>query len=620
MPHTVHGAITSRIDRLSPTQQLTVKVASVIGRVFAVVILRDVHPLREAVALHPVRRPDRHRAGQPDRARHPRARPQLPVQARDRPGGRLQPDAAVPAAAACTARWPSGTSGRAAATWPCWPTTGGWPRCRTRRSTTWSGPAPRPCGRAPTPRPSGSSPPCWRSTTTARAARPARAAAAGHARTPHAIRRARWEHQLGDAYLGLGQLAPEQEHLHAALALLGPPDPGQRPPAPGQAGLAGRPAAAQPGLAAAPGRPLPRGQGRPGGGGRGLRAPVPGRLPRQPAGPGGAPGGQGPEPGRGGRVAPRPRPGWPPPARSAPGCWPATGWPRPTCAAPSPPSKGPTTRRPGRGCCSRPPSTSSGSGAGRRSASTWRRRPRSCAGSATRGGWPRSPACASGSGTSRASCRPCAPLLAELDRLGRHSGDAQVRSWAVAGHAVVGLRTGDLEEAVGRAQPAPGTRARGHARPPARATGPGRSSCCGGPSSRPPARWSSATGSTCTPCSAEVALALWLDRRGRGERRRRAVAGHGRRGRRPPRPLRPGVPDRPAAGPAPPGPARLDRRPGRPGAAGLAGRPGRRRAARHALRAGAGPGHAGPPRGAGPAPGRPRAGARPLFEGWGSRT
>ena len=50
MPQTVHGAITSRIDRLSPTQQLTVKVASVIGRVFAVVILREIHPLREAVA------------------------------------------------------------------------------------------------------------------------------------------------------------------------------------------------------------------------------------------------------------------------------------------------------------------------------------------------------------------------------------------------------------------------------------------------------------------------------------------------------------------------------------------------------------------------------------------
>ena len=43
VPQTVHGAITSRIDRLTPTQQLTVKVASVIGQVFAVVILRDVH-------------------------------------------------------------------------------------------------------------------------------------------------------------------------------------------------------------------------------------------------------------------------------------------------------------------------------------------------------------------------------------------------------------------------------------------------------------------------------------------------------------------------------------------------------------------------------------------------
>ncbi|HSO56239.1 MAG TPA: AAA family ATPase, partial [Actinomycetes bacterium] len=51
LPLTVHGAITSRIDRLSPTQQLTVKVASVIGRVFAVGILRDIHPLHQAVTL-----------------------------------------------------------------------------------------------------------------------------------------------------------------------------------------------------------------------------------------------------------------------------------------------------------------------------------------------------------------------------------------------------------------------------------------------------------------------------------------------------------------------------------------------------------------------------------------
>jgi tetratricopeptide (TPR) repeat protein len=46
-PDTVHGVITSRIDRLTPHQQLTLKVASVIGRVFALRILRDVYPVKE---------------------------------------------------------------------------------------------------------------------------------------------------------------------------------------------------------------------------------------------------------------------------------------------------------------------------------------------------------------------------------------------------------------------------------------------------------------------------------------------------------------------------------------------------------------------------------------------
>jgi len=43
-PATVEGIITSRIDRLSPSQQLTLKVASVIGRVFLLKILENVHP------------------------------------------------------------------------------------------------------------------------------------------------------------------------------------------------------------------------------------------------------------------------------------------------------------------------------------------------------------------------------------------------------------------------------------------------------------------------------------------------------------------------------------------------------------------------------------------------
>src|SRR5439155_19717418 len=44
-PDTLQGVITSRIDRLTPPQQLALKVASVIGRVFAFRILRDVHPI-----------------------------------------------------------------------------------------------------------------------------------------------------------------------------------------------------------------------------------------------------------------------------------------------------------------------------------------------------------------------------------------------------------------------------------------------------------------------------------------------------------------------------------------------------------------------------------------------
>ncbi len=43
-PETVEGIVASRVDRLSPDEQLTVKVASVIGRRFPVDALRDVHP------------------------------------------------------------------------------------------------------------------------------------------------------------------------------------------------------------------------------------------------------------------------------------------------------------------------------------------------------------------------------------------------------------------------------------------------------------------------------------------------------------------------------------------------------------------------------------------------
>ena len=54
-PTTIQGVITSRIDRLDPAQQLTLKVASVIGRIFSFRSLRDVYPVaseKAALASH----------------------------------------------------------------------------------------------------------------------------------------------------------------------------------------------------------------------------------------------------------------------------------------------------------------------------------------------------------------------------------------------------------------------------------------------------------------------------------------------------------------------------------------------------------------------------------------
>ena len=45
LPTTVQGTIMSRIDRLSPAEQLTLKLASVVGRVFDHRILADIHPI-----------------------------------------------------------------------------------------------------------------------------------------------------------------------------------------------------------------------------------------------------------------------------------------------------------------------------------------------------------------------------------------------------------------------------------------------------------------------------------------------------------------------------------------------------------------------------------------------
>lgn len=53
-PETIQQVITSRIDRLTPGQQLTLKVASVIGRVFALYTLAAIHPVEADKPYLPV--------------------------------------------------------------------------------------------------------------------------------------------------------------------------------------------------------------------------------------------------------------------------------------------------------------------------------------------------------------------------------------------------------------------------------------------------------------------------------------------------------------------------------------------------------------------------------------
>ncbi len=53
IPNSVHGTVLARMDRLSESHKLTLKVASVIGRTFALSTLSEVHPARhDATTLH----------------------------------------------------------------------------------------------------------------------------------------------------------------------------------------------------------------------------------------------------------------------------------------------------------------------------------------------------------------------------------------------------------------------------------------------------------------------------------------------------------------------------------------------------------------------------------------
>jgi class 3 adenylate cyclase/tetratricopeptide (TPR) repeat protein len=517
LPLTVHGAITSRIDRLSPTQQLTVKVASVIGRVFAVGILRDVHPLREAAArilaedLSVIERnhltvldaPEPHLQYMFKHVIIQEAAYNLMLLSQRRQLHRS------------VAEWYEHSGGGDLAVlahhWQLAEVADKAVHYLERAGEA----ALREGAYAEAVRfftilleiddaqPAARSRP-WPS----RRAGPAPPGA-------RVVRRARWEHQLGDAYLGLGQLAPEQEHLHAALALLGRRAPPQGRRLPGKLAWQG-------------GQQL-RNRLWP----RPLVAPAPEtraalleasevyerlflveyhasqrvRAVHQ------AIKGMNLAEAAGSRSAE---------ARLAAACGISAG-----LLARHRMAEAYLRRAFAAAVQAGDPSARAwvlqaaalyGIGVGR-----WRQvtdHLEEAAGIVRRLGDPRRLAEITGLQVwelyFQGDLPGVRPLLAELDRLGRHSGDAQVRSWALAGHAVNGLRIGDLDaaaKALGR-RPAPAPQAMLRLRLGDRAGAVEALRRALQQASRPPVK---AYWFDLYAMSAEVAIALWLDARRRGE-------------------------------------------------------------------------------------------------------
>jgi class 3 adenylate cyclase/tetratricopeptide (TPR) repeat protein len=511
LPHTVHGAITSRIDRLSPTQQLTVKVASVIGRAFAVAILRDVHPLRQAVArtlaadLNEIERADLTVLDSPE--------PHLSY---------LFKHVIVQEAAynlmllsqrrqlhRSVAEWYERSSGGDLAV----------------LAHHWRL-AEVPAKAAHYLEQAGTE--ALREGAYAEAVRfftalleiddavrggpPAEGQGTPDAAT---IRRARWEHQLGDAYLGLGQLALEQEHLHAALALLGRRTPASGRRLPGklawQAGqqlrnrvwprpLVARSAEARAALeeAAEVYDRLFLIEYHASRRARALHQAVKGLNLAEAAG---------------SRSAE---------ARLAAACAVgagllgrhrvAEGYLRHALAALE-----------GAGDPSARAVVLQSAALYKLGVGRWaevREHLEDATAIVRRLGDPRRLAELTGLAIweryFQADMAAVRPMLAELDRLGRHSGDAQVRAWAVAGHGVAGLRTGDLAQAASalRRRRAPGPEALLAVQLGDRAAAVEQLRKALEQAARPVVKcyWFDLYA-----MSAEVALALWLDRRGRGE-------------------------------------------------------------------------------------------------------
>jgi class 3 adenylate cyclase/tetratricopeptide (TPR) repeat protein len=510
IPQTVHGAVTSRIDRLTPTQQLTVKVASVIGRVFAVGILRDVHPLRQVVAMHlsedldEIERADLTVLDTPEPDLSYLFKHVIVQEAAYNLMLLSQRRQLHRSVAEWYERYDVGDLAVLAHHWRLADV----PDKAARYLEQAGAEALREGAYAEAVR-------FFTLLLDIDAAAPGGPPHPGRGGTPHAraIRRASWEHQLGDAYLGLGQLAPEQEHLHAALALLGrrTPASGRRLPArlAWQTGeqlrnrVWPRPLVARSPVARAALEEAAEVYERlflvdyhASRRTRAVHQAVKGLNLAEAAG---------------SRAAQ---------ARLAAACSVSAGLLARHRLAEA------YLRR----------AFAALEGTGDASARAWvlqaaalygigvgrwaevQERLEEAEGIVRRLGDPRRLAEITGLQVweryFRGELAAVPPMLAELDRLGRQSGDAQVRSWAVAGHAVAGLRTGNPEEAaaaLGR-RPAPASEAMLALQLGDRARAVEALRRALAQASRPPVKcyWFDLYA-----MSAEVALALWVDRRGR---------------------------------------------------------------------------------------------------------
>ena len=160
LPNTVQGVVLTRIDRLAPPQQLTLKVASAIGRSFAHRLLADIHPIAADRPTLPISSMASSAATWSCSRRPSRSWPGC--SSTSSPGTWPMTSCWERSAGPCTAPSPSGTSNNirpsCRGTTRCSPTTGPEAGSPPRRSGTCRWPASRPSLAPPTERPHNSSP------------------------------------------------------------------------------------------------------------------------------------------------------------------------------------------------------------------------------------------------------------------------------------------------------------------------------------------------------------------------------------------------------------------------------------------------------------------------------